>query len=58
MWAIIQKSETGLPTMVNQSSEHFCDFIQSGYEIIQQGTKRECEAIWDEMVQEFASLLD
>ena len=58
MWALIQKKENTLPTMVNQSSPYFPDYIQSGYEILKEGTKRDMEREWDEMIVEFAQALD
>ena len=58
MWALIQKTENGLPTMVNQSSEFFPDYIQSGYEIIKEGTKREIESEYDSLIVEFANEID
>lgn len=58
MWALIQKNENGLPTMVNESSEHFPDFVRSGYEILKEGTKREIETEYDSLIIEFAALMD
>ena len=57
MYALIQK-ENGLPSVVNESSDHFPDFIQAGYEILQEGTKREIEAAYDDLIVEFAAAMD
>lgn len=57
MWALIQK-DGGLPSAVNQSSENFPDFIQSGYSILNEGTKRDMEKEWDELILEYAEALD
>lgn len=58
MYALITKSENYLPTMVNMNSNSFPDFVQSGYEILKEGTKREIEKEYDELIVEFASNMD
>lgn len=58
MYALLSKNESYLPTMVNMNSFNFPDYVQSGYEIIQSGTKREIKEIYEELIVEFASNLD
>jgi hypothetical protein len=52
-YALLVKENGSLPTMINEQSSYFCDFIQSGYEIIKEGTKIEIEDEYQEMMQQF-----
>lgn len=50
-FAVIQK-DGGLPSLVNQNSDLFYDFMQAGYTVIQSGNKRACNAYIEEYMAE------
>lgn len=51
MYAVIVKPEIELPTVISEQSQYFPDFIMSGYEIVFEGTKRDCVEVETEMLQ-------
>ena len=59
MFAIIQNTEKQtLPTVININDQHYPDFIMSGYEEIERGTKREMNTLYEEMIIEYASAVN
>lgn len=50
-FAVIQK-DGGLPSLINQNSSDFFDFMQAGYIVILEGNKRACTAFVEEYLAE------
>lgn len=46
-----------LPTVVSTQSHVYAELMQSGYQPIQTGTKRELEALEEELMQDFCAEL-
>lgn len=50
-FAVVQKDD-GLPSLINQNSPDFFDFIQCGYIVIEIGNKRHCNSYIEEYMAE------
>lgn len=50
-YVILMKPEIGLPTVISEESRHYPEFIQSGYEEVSKGTRREMEDVAAEMIE-------
>lgn len=50
-YVILTKPEIGLPTVLSTNSEYYRDFLENGYDEVAKGTKRECETIAEEMIE-------
>lgn len=53
MHALLIKEEQEIPIIVNEDSHDFPTYLLSGYEIVTEGTKKECEAAEAAMLEEF-----
>lgn len=49
---------SGLPTVISQNSHAYPELIQSGYQAIQFGTKRELTEIESEMMADYVEELE
>jgi len=50
-YVVLTKDSTGgLPTVISTLNPYYGDYINSGYEIIYEGYKRDCEAIAEDML--------
>jgi hypothetical protein len=55
MYCVLTKNDVGnLPTVISKNDKYFPDYIQSGYEIVAHGSKKEMETIAEEMLTAFA----
>lgn len=53
-YVVLTKESTGgLPTVISRNSAYFADYIQSGYEIVFEGYKKDCQDVADEMLTAF-----
>jgi hypothetical protein len=53
MHALLIKEEVGIPTIINEDSHDFPTLLLSGYEIVTEGTKKQCEEVEAAMLEEF-----
>lgn len=56
--ALLISPVSQLPTVVNTNSLVYAELIQSGYQTIQTGTKRQLQALEEELMQDFAMELE
>lgn len=58
MYALLISPNNSLPTVMNMNSSFYPDMLQSGYEPIRTGCKKDIEAEFEEMILEYAEALD
>jgi len=53
MFAVIQKEDIQIPTVINENSNDFPAYLMAGYEIVSEGTKRECLEVEAEILSQY-----
>ncbi len=53
MYAVIQKPEIEIPTVINENDKSFPDYLMAGWEIVSEGTKRECLDVEAEILSQY-----
>ena len=51
-YAVIHSANGWTPSVQSKNSQYWFDFMQSGYEILYEGTKRECERYYEELISQ------
>lgn len=54
MYSILIKPESNLPFIISRNTLLYCDYIDSGYQEITVGTKKELMLILDECIVAYA----
>jgi len=58
MYQLLKHTNHQLPVAININNNCYPDLIMSGYEVLNEGTKRDMETLQREMIEEFATELD
>jgi len=53
MYAVINREDIQIPTVINENSPDFPTYLMAGYEIVFEGHKNECLEVEREMLEEF-----
>lgn len=52
-YAVIVREDIQIPTVINENSHEFPAYLMAGYEIVSEGTKRECLDVEAEILSQY-----
>lgn len=55
-FAVVVSPSGGLPTLVNQNSNEYWEFMNLSYEVLETGTKKHCTEYQEEMMAELVNI--
>ena len=53
MYAVINREDISIPTVINENDKSFPEYLMAGYEIVSEGTKRECLEVEAEILSQY-----
>lgn len=53
MYAVITREDVEIPTVISENDKSFPEYLMSGWEIVSEGTKRECLDVEAEILSQY-----
>lgn len=54
MYAVLMKDGVDIPTVISKDDGLYPDYLMAGYEIVFEGTKKECQGIETEILNNYS----